>query len=73
MIFHFASSAPGAVAPISWIESALVTSLKRYPRRKLFWEFRLMDTDWPAGDEGIDVTYQEAVATAKESEGANYI
>ena len=68
--FHFASSAPGAVAPISWIESALVTSLKKIPARKIILGIPTYGYDWPAGDEGIDVTYQEAVATAKESEGA---
>ena len=66
---HFASSSPGPISPIDWVEAAINNLKKNIPAEKIIVGIPTYGYDWPDGDEGDDLTYQEAVVTAKESEG----
>jgi cellulose synthase/poly-beta-1,6-N-acetylglucosamine synthase-like glycosyltransferase/spore germination protein YaaH/peptidoglycan/xylan/chitin deacetylase (PgdA/CDA1 family) len=66
---HYVSSTPGPVAPIDWVEASIHDLNKKIPAGKIIVGIPTYGYDWPDGDEGTDVTYQEAVVTAKESEG----
>ena len=66
---HYATSSPGPISPINWVESAINNLLKKIDSGKIIVGIPTYGYDWPDGDEGLDVTYQESVVTAKESEG----
>jgi cellulose synthase/poly-beta-1,6-N-acetylglucosamine synthase-like glycosyltransferase/spore germination protein YaaH/peptidoglycan/xylan/chitin deacetylase (PgdA/CDA1 family) len=66
---HYATSKPGPVSPIDWVEEAVINSLKYLPPEKLIVSVPTYGYDWPDGDEGNDITFEEAIVTAKESEG----
>lgn len=66
---HYVTSGPGPVSPIDWVESAINSFQKKIDPSKIIVGIPTYGYDWPDGDEGVDVTYQEAVVTAKESEG----
>lgn len=70
---HNASSESGPVAPQYWVEAALDEMCKKIPSDKVILCIAAYGYDWTAGYEGVDVTYQEAISTALESEGkVNY-
>ena len=66
---HFATSKAGPISPIDWVEEAVNNALKYIPSSKLIVSIPTYGYDWPDGDEGNDITFEEAVVTAKESEG----
>jgi len=66
---HNSSTRPGPIAAQEWVEAALDDACKKVPSEKLVLCLAAYGYDWPAGSKGDDVTYQEAVSTALESEG----
>jgi len=66
---HYETSKPGPVSPINWVEESVVNVLKFLPSEKLIVSIPTYGYDWPDGDQGNDITFEEAVVTAKESEG----
>jgi poly-beta-1,6 N-acetyl-D-glucosamine synthase len=66
---HNATSEPGPVAPQYWLEAALGDLCKKVPSDKVVLCIAAFGYDWQPGFQGQDVTYQEAVSTALESEG----
>lgn len=66
---HNATSEPGPVAPQYWIEAALGNLCKKVPSDKVVLCLAAFGYDWQANFQGQDVTYQEAVTNALESEG----
>ena len=66
---HNSSTRPGPIAAQEWVEAALDDVCKKVPSEKLVLCLTAYGYDWPAGSKGDDVTYQEAVSTALESEG----
>ncbi|HZK94626.1 MAG TPA: glycosyltransferase [Prolixibacteraceae bacterium] len=66
---HNASSDPGPIAPQYWVESALDQLCKKIPSDKVVLCIAAFGYDWTEGYEGVDITYQEAISTAFESDG----
>jgi peptidoglycan/xylan/chitin deacetylase (PgdA/CDA1 family)/spore germination protein YaaH len=66
---HNASSDAGPIAPQYWIEAALDAICKKVPSDKVVLCIAAYGYDWQKGYEGVDLTYQEAISTAYESEG----
>jgi cellulose synthase/poly-beta-1,6-N-acetylglucosamine synthase-like glycosyltransferase/spore germination protein YaaH/peptidoglycan/xylan/chitin deacetylase (PgdA/CDA1 family) len=66
---HYASSDPGAIAPAKWVDAALENTLEKIPAGKVILGLATYGYDWKQGYEGTDITYQEAIVTAKESDG----
>lgn len=65
---HNASSNEGMIAPHHWVEQALSSVTEAIPSQKIILCLAAYGYDWPKGKEGTDITYAEALATAKESE-----
>ncbi|MBI5326536.1 MAG: polysaccharide deacetylase family protein, partial [Ignavibacteriae bacterium] len=66
---HYAESEPGPVAPVKWVESAITSIMKKFPEEKIILGIAAYGYDWKQGYEGVEVSYQEAMVTAKESDG----
>ncbi|MCU7491325.1 MAG: glycosyltransferase [Ignavibacteria bacterium] len=66
---HYAASNPGPVADIKWVEYNLLNIIKKTSPGKIILGIPAYGYDWPQNDEGEDITYQEALVRAKESEG----
>jgi len=66
---HSSSSQSGPVAAQDWLEAGLGDLCKKVPSDKVVLCFAAFGYDWKDGFDGEDVTYQEAVSTAYESEG----
>lgn len=66
---HSSSSLPGSIAALEWVEAALDDVCKKIPSSKVVLCLAAYGYDWTEGSKGIDVTYQEAISTALESEG----
>ena len=66
---HNSSSRPGSIAAQEWVEAALDDVCKKIPSEKVVLCVAAYGYDWPVGSKGEDVTYQEAISTALESEG----
>jgi len=64
-----ATSEPGPVAAQYWVEAALDELCKKVPSDKVILCIAAHGYDWQSGHQGADVTYQEAITTALESEG----
>jgi poly-beta-1,6 N-acetyl-D-glucosamine synthase len=64
-----ATSEPGPVAAQYWVEAALDELCKKVPSDKVVLCIAAHGYDWQTGHQGADVTYQEAITTALESEG----
>lgn len=63
---HYNSSVPGSVSEQRWVEKELDEVGKRVPSEKIILGMAGYGYDWPEGDEGETITYQEAMSTAKE-------
>ena len=63
------TSEPGPVAAQYWVEAALDELCKKVPSDKVVLCIAAHGYDWQEGRQGADVTYQEAITTALESEG----
>ncbi len=70
---HYSTSEPGAIAPIKWVESALDQACRVTSPQKIILCLAAYGYDWAKTPEGFaeaeDVSYEEAIVTAKESEG----
>ncbi len=66
---HYATSRPGPIADQKWVDTVLDDVLSKIPAEKIVLNMAAYGYDWPAGGEATDVSYQEALTTAKESEG----
>src|SRR2546430_3987329 len=66
------STAPGPIADQKWIEAAVDAAAKKLPSKKIILGLGAYGYDWPKGSSALDpaLTYQQALATARESEGA---
>ena len=64
-------TAPGPIADQKWIEGAVDAAAKKLPSNKIILGLGAYGYDWPKGDSALDVplTYQQALLTARESEG----
>ncbi|POY36411.1 glycosyl transferase family 2 [Solitalea longa] len=66
---HYSTSKPGPIAQLHWIESAIGTTEEVIPEDKIILCLAAYGYDWAKDSEGEDITYQEALTTAAESEG----
>ena len=66
---HSSTSSAGSVAAQSWVEAGLGDLCKKVPSDKVVLCIAAFGYDWQDGFQGEDVTYQEAISTALESEG----
>jgi cellulose synthase/poly-beta-1,6-N-acetylglucosamine synthase-like glycosyltransferase/spore germination protein YaaH/peptidoglycan/xylan/chitin deacetylase (PgdA/CDA1 family) len=69
---HNQGSYPGPIAGQSWIENALDQALENIPSDKVVLCISAYGYDWIKGFEGVNITYQEAVAIASESDTIPY-
>lgn len=63
---HYSSSVPGAISSQQWIEKVLNETANKVPSEKLILCFAGYGYDWSKGGEGVTVTYQQALALAKQ-------
>ncbi|WP_020597609.1 glycosyltransferase [Spirosoma panaciterrae] len=61
---HFSTSAPGPVAPYPWIEYVLEAACRQIPSEQVVLCVAGYGYDWAKGGQGVDVTYQQAMARA---------
>ncbi len=61
---HFSTSAPGPVAPYQWIEYVLEKTCEQISSEQVIVGVAGYGYDWPAKGEGVDITYQQAMARA---------
>lgn len=61
---HFSTSAPGPVAPYPWIEYVLEDACRQIPSEQVVLCVAGYGYDWAKGGQGVDVTYQQAIARA---------
>jgi len=66
---HNAESVAGPVAAQKWVEAAIDDICQNVPGSKVIVGLAAYGYDWPKGGAGTDLTYQEAMVTAGESEG----
>ena len=57
---------PGAISSQQWIEKVLDETAKEVPSKKLIVCIAGYGYDWASGNEGVTVTYQQALANAKQ-------
>ena len=62
-------TAPGPISDQKWIEAAVDDARKKIPGEKIILAMAAYGYDWPKGREAENVTYQKALATAKEEDG----
>jgi spore germination protein YaaH len=63
-LFSFPSSAPGSVAPTSWVDQVASYGLRQVPGEKLSIILHLGGFDWPVGKPGRSIEYPQAKALA---------
>ena len=63
---HYSTSVPGPVSSQKWIEKTLDEAAKNIPSEKIILGIAGYGYDWPEGDEAKQITYQEAIANAKQ-------
>lgn len=66
---HSSTSQPGPIAAQDWLEAGLGDLCKKVPSDKVVLCIAAFGYDWKDGYQGEDITYQEAISTASESEG----
>jgi cellulose synthase/poly-beta-1,6-N-acetylglucosamine synthase-like glycosyltransferase/peptidoglycan/xylan/chitin deacetylase (PgdA/CDA1 family)/spore germination protein YaaH len=66
---HWPAGTPGPIAAIDWFETVLRKRLRDTPADKLIVALGNYAYDWMPGAPAVEHTFQEAVLTAKESEG----
>lgn len=66
---HTAETKPGPISSQKWIEAAVDKIVKKVSPKKIVLCLAGFGYDWPKGGVGVDLTYQQAVTIAKESEG----
>jgi peptidoglycan-N-acetylglucosamine deacetylase len=60
---------PGPIAEQKWIEAAIEEAIKKLPAEKIILGLAAYGYDWPKNSQATPLTYQQALTTAKESEG----
>jgi cellulose synthase/poly-beta-1,6-N-acetylglucosamine synthase-like glycosyltransferase/spore germination protein YaaH/peptidoglycan/xylan/chitin deacetylase (PgdA/CDA1 family) len=65
---HQTETMPGAVCEQSWIEASVEATAREVPKDKLVLCVAGYGYDWPQGSVGSDLTYAEAITTARESD-----
>ena len=63
------NTAPGPISAQKWIEQAVDEAARKIDPKKIILCIAAYGYDWPKGSEAKNITYQEALTTAKESEG----
>ena len=63
-LYHYGSSAPGSIAPTSWVSELAENSLKIIPPDKLCMVLHLGGFDWPEGTPGRSIEYSQAAMLA---------
>jgi cellulose synthase/poly-beta-1,6-N-acetylglucosamine synthase-like glycosyltransferase/spore germination protein YaaH/peptidoglycan/xylan/chitin deacetylase (PgdA/CDA1 family) len=63
---HYVNSVPGAVSSQKWIEKVLDEAAASVDSKKIILSIAGYGYDWAEGDEGITVTYQQALANAEQ-------
>jgi cellulose synthase/poly-beta-1,6-N-acetylglucosamine synthase-like glycosyltransferase/spore germination protein YaaH/peptidoglycan/xylan/chitin deacetylase (PgdA/CDA1 family) len=63
---HYASSVPGNISSQQWVEKVLDETAKDVPSEKLVLCIAGYGYDWSQHMEGVTVTYQQALANAKQ-------
>lgn len=66
---HYSTSLPGPIAEQKWVDTVLDDITGKIPDNKIILNIAAYGYDWPKGGEATDVSYQEALTTAKESDG----
>lgn len=66
---HWATGKPGPIASLAWYLKALRARATQIPPQKLVVALGSYAYDWPKGKPAEEATFEEAVLTAKESEG----
>jgi spore germination protein YaaH len=61
--YHWASSGPGPIAPVSWVRGVLAYARTQIPASKIILGIPLYGYDW-AGRHGANLTSQQAVRLA---------
>ena len=62
-------SSPGPISAQKWIEAAVDEAAKNIPSEKIILCLAGYGYDWPKDGQASNLTYQEALTTARESEG----
>ncbi|MGE5499196.1 MAG: polysaccharide deacetylase family protein, partial [Syntrophothermus sp.] len=65
---HYAESSPGPIADIKWVDFNLMKAIKSAGADKMILGLPAYGYDWPKGDAAEDISYQEALVRAKESD-----
>jgi peptidoglycan-N-acetylglucosamine deacetylase len=63
------NTGPGPIAHQQWIESAVDKVARKIPSNKLILSLAAYGYDWPQHGTAANITYQQALSTARESEG----
>jgi len=63
------NTGPGPIAHQQWIESAVDKVARKIPSNKLILSLAAYGYDWPQHGTATNITYQQALSTARESEG----
>jgi cellulose synthase/poly-beta-1,6-N-acetylglucosamine synthase-like glycosyltransferase/spore germination protein YaaH/peptidoglycan/xylan/chitin deacetylase (PgdA/CDA1 family) len=63
------NTSPGPIAHQQWIEAAVDKVAKKIPSNKLILSLAAYGYDWPQHGPATNITYQQALTTARESEG----
>jgi cellulose synthase/poly-beta-1,6-N-acetylglucosamine synthase-like glycosyltransferase/spore germination protein YaaH/peptidoglycan/xylan/chitin deacetylase (PgdA/CDA1 family) len=63
---HYVNSVPGPVSSQKWIEKVLDEAAASVDSKKIILSIAGYGYDWAEGDEGITVTYQQALANAEQ-------
>ena len=66
---HFQSTNPGAISDGKWVEQVLDVFTAKIDPEKFILCLAGYGYDWMKGGTGADITYQEALTVAKESDG----
>jgi cellulose synthase/poly-beta-1,6-N-acetylglucosamine synthase-like glycosyltransferase/spore germination protein YaaH/peptidoglycan/xylan/chitin deacetylase (PgdA/CDA1 family) len=66
---HSENSSPGPIAHQQWIEAAVDKVARKIPSNKLVLALAAYGYDWPEHGPATTITYQQALTTARESEG----
>jgi cellulose synthase/poly-beta-1,6-N-acetylglucosamine synthase-like glycosyltransferase/spore germination protein YaaH/peptidoglycan/xylan/chitin deacetylase (PgdA/CDA1 family) len=66
---HWEGSAPGPIVSLEWVENALDKICKVIPSQKCILGIPAYGYDWATGKTGTDVSYEEAMTIATESDG----
>ena len=66
------NTGPGPIAHQQWIEAAVDKVARKIPSNKLVLGLAAYGYDWPQHGQATTITYQQALTTARESEGNIY-